>query len=292
MACANGQGRAPPGRLFRGGDVGVEFGGLPCGAIVLPCDGRGQRMAIGVDEHVGVDLAAKADCSDTFGEIAGQHRVHSRDDAVCPVARILLHDSRRRARRPVRTARFRNNVTFGVEQRRLDQPSCRHRARQKGLVQSLRPFRKSFSNAESSARPLQRRTQCGRTDDDAVCAETDGRAGLLPVRNPKSKDDRSPNAFRPAIRRFATRSRGQETARGPVRPGTAWSMTYPSARRAAAMSAEVTGRGRKVEIAAPAARRAAQSPGALRRVEAPPPARRRRRRKRWGRRARDDSGSE
>ena len=53
-------------------------------------------MPIGVDEHVGVDLAAKADRRDAFGEIAGQERVHSCDDAVCPVARILLDDPRRR----------------------------------------------------------------------------------------------------------------------------------------------------------------------------------------------------
>ena len=76
-------------------DGGVEFGGDRGGAVVRPGDGRRERAAVGVDEHVGVDPAANADAGDALGAPIGDEGVEDGAQALGPVARILFDDARR-----------------------------------------------------------------------------------------------------------------------------------------------------------------------------------------------------
>ncbi len=64
MARVDRQRRAPPfqARLF--GDQAIELCGLLGAATILPDNCRRQRLAVGVDEDVRVDLAAEPDARD------------------------------------------------------------------------------------------------------------------------------------------------------------------------------------------------------------------------------------
>ena len=92
MAGADGDidARAPPLGFFGGGYRGIDGGGLGLGAHILPDDGGGERDAIGIDEDVGIDLAAEAEPGNARDIDIGNQCRKAVADAIQPVIGVLL----------------------------------------------------------------------------------------------------------------------------------------------------------------------------------------------------------
>ena len=120
MAGVDRQQRAPPLQAFFILDRGVEPGRLGGAAPVLPDDRRRQRLAVGADEDMGIDLRADADALQPAEIEIPLEPAQRPDDALDPVAGILLDDAAGRPRRRIGLGEAVELAAGGRQQQRLD----------------------------------------------------------------------------------------------------------------------------------------------------------------------------
>ena len=101
-------------------DLGVEFGRLGGAAPVLPDDRRRQRLAVGADEDMGIDLRADADPLQPAEIEIPLEPAQRPDEAIDPVAGILLDDAAGRPQRRIGLGEPVELAAGGRQQQRLD----------------------------------------------------------------------------------------------------------------------------------------------------------------------------